>query len=286
MSVTILDGPLGTQLNAHGLETPAPLWSAAALRSHPQLVQRIHRAYADAGAQVHTANTFRTRRRSAGAQWRELAEEAIRLARAALPPGATLAGSIAPLEDCYRPDRSPPAPGAEHAELAAALAALGCDLLLCETFPHVGEGLAAVSAAVATGLPTWAAFTAGYRADLLTPGALAQAAREAEARGAQAVLVNCVPASQTLRYVRALADSGIQVPFGAYANAGHPTEGLGWVSTDDGPARYAALAQGWVDAGATLVGSCCGTGPDTIAALARCFQTHDAPTGSAGASAS
>lgn len=260
---------MGTQLNAHGLETPPPLWSAAALRSHPALVASLHRAYAAAGAQVHTANTFRTRRRSAGTEWHALAEKAVRIARASLPPSSTLAGSIAPLEDCYRPDLSPPESRAEHAELAQALAALGCDLLLCETFPHIGEGLAAVEAAVDTGLPVWAAFTAGYRADLLIPEELARAARLAEERGAVAVLVNCVPASQTLRYVRALADSGVQVPFGAYANAGHPTEGLGWARTDDGPERYAELAAEWVDAGATLIGSCCGTGPETIAALAR-----------------
>lgn len=272
MAIVLLDGPLGTQLNAHGLQTPAPLWSAAALRSHPELVQQIHRAYAAAGAQVHTANTFRTRRRSAGPHWGVLAEEAVRLAREALPPGAVLAGSIAPLEDCYRPDLSPPDPKPEHAELAGHLASLGCDLLLCETFPHVGEGLCAVEAAAETGCPTWAAFTAGYRADLMEPETLAAAARAAEARGASAVLVNCVPASQTLRYVRALADSGITVPFGAYANAGHPTEGLGWAPAEDGPRRYAELAAQWAGAGATLIGGCCGTGPETISAIAEVLQ--------------
>lgn len=275
MAVTLLDGPLGTQLSAHGVATPAPLWSAAALESHPALVRDLHRSYAAAGAQVHTANTFRTRRRAAGPRWRALAAAAIRLAREGLPPGSRLAGSMAPLEDCYRPDLSPPDPGPEHAELAQALAALGCDLLLCETFPHPGEALAAVEAAVATGLPTWASFTAGYRADLLTPAEIAAAARQAEARGASAVLVNCVPATETLRYVRALADSGITVPFGAYANAGHPDEGLGWEQErGDGPARYAELAASWADAGATLIGSCCGTGPQTTRALARRLSAH------------
>lgn len=269
MAIVLLDGPLGTQLNAHGLQTPAPLWSAAALRSHPELVQQLHREYAAAGAQVHTANTFRTRRRSAGADWASLAEAAVRLAREALPAGAALAGSIAPLEDCYRPDLSPSDPKPEHAELAAWLASLGCDLLLCETFPHVGEGLCAVEAAAETGCPTWAAFTAGYRADLMDPQTLAAAALAAAARGASAVLVNCVPATQTLRYIRALSDSGLTVPFGAYANAGHPTEGLGWSPSGDGASRYAELAVQWVAAGATIIGSCCGTGPETTAALAQ-----------------
>lgn len=272
MPITILDGPLGTALSARGIDTPAPLWSAAALTSHPEVVADIHRAHAMAGATLHTANTFRTTRRAAGPQWQALVQRAVSLARSVLPLGHRLAGSIAPLEDCYQPERSPPDPGAEHAMLADALVAAGCDLLLCETFPHVGEALAAVEAAAATRAEVWVSFTAGYRADLLTPDELADGARRAVERGATAVLVNCVPARETLRYLRPLAALG--VPFGAYANAGHPDDGLGWVSTDQGPSRYADIAQTWVDLGATLIGSCCGTSSQTTAELARRFSTQ------------
>ena len=270
MPITILDGPLGTELFARGIDTPAPLWSAAALSSHPEVVADIHRAHAVAGATLHTANTFRTTRRAAGPQWQALAQRAVSLARSVLPNGHRLAGSIAPLEDCYCPERSPPDPGAEHALLADALVAAGCDLLLCETFPHVGEALAAVEAAAATGAEVWVSFTAGYKADLLTPQEIAEGAHRAVERGARAVLVNCIPARETLRYLRPLAALG--VPFGAYANAGHPDDGLGWVSTDKGPARYADIAQTWVDLGATLIGSCCGTSPRTTAELSRRFS--------------
>ena len=83
------------------------------------------------------------------------------------------------MEDCYSPERSPLQPGAEHALLANALVAAGCDLLLCETFPHVGEALAAVEAAASTGAEVWVSFTAGYKADLLTPDEIAAGAREA-----------------------------------------------------------------------------------------------------------
>ena len=112
---------------------------------------------------------LRTQRRHAGPRWRALAERAVALCRQAVGPDRRVAGSLAPLEDCYRPDRSAPNPGPEHAELAQALAAAGVDLLLCETFPHRGEAVAAVRAAVATGLPTWVAFTAGPGADLASP---------------------------------------------------------------------------------------------------------------------
>ncbi|MFQ5749049.1 MAG: homocysteine S-methyltransferase family protein, partial [Planctomycetota bacterium] len=116
-SVTLLDGPMGTELAARGVATPLPAWSAAALRDAPEVVAAIHRDYAAAGAEVHTAATFRTRARNVGARWEELARLAVRLAREAMPPGARVAGSLAPLGDCYRPEESPPDPRPEHRAL-------------------------------------------------------------------------------------------------------------------------------------------------------------------------
>jgi S-methylmethionine-dependent homocysteine/selenocysteine methylase len=269
--IAILDGPMGTELGARGVATPAPLWSAEGLIHAPEVVAQIHRDYAAAGATVHTANTFRTKRRQAGDRWEELARLAVRIARGAVPSGHRVAGSVAPLEDCYRPDLSPADARPEHRELCRVLAAAGVDLLLCETFPHVGEALVAVEEAAATGLPVWVSFTAGPEADLLTPGEVLSGAREAVVRGASAVLVNCVPAARTLAYLERLGEVG--VPFGAYANAGSPAEGLGWGALESEAARlYLELARSWVNAGATIAGGCCGTGPRHIEALARHFR--------------
>lgn len=265
--VTLLDGPVGTELAARGIPTPLPQWSAWALAHYPEVVAAIHREYAAAGATVHTANTFRTKRRCFPDDWEELARRAVRLAREAVPPGQRVAGSIAPLEDCYSPWASPPDPRPEHRELAFVLADAGADLLLCETFPHVGEGLVALEEAVATGLPSWISFTAGPEANLLTPEQVHDAAQRARERGAAAVLVNCIPAARTLEFVQALAGAGL--PFGAYANAGAPDEEIGWRPAPLGAERYADLAERWVAAGAAIVGSCCGTGPEHIAALRR-----------------
>lgn len=270
MSILVLDGPMGTELGRRGVPLPEGVWSAWAIEHDPDEIVAIHAEYARAGATVHTTNTFRTRRRSYPDRWAALTAQAVGLARMGVPAGHRVAGSIAPLEDCYSPWLSPAEPRPEHREMARALAAAGVDLLLCETFPHVGEGLVAVEEAVATGLETWASFTAGPDADLLSPAELAAAARQAVARGARAVLVNCVPATATLAYVERLAELG--VPFGAYANAGHAAEGLGWERpTPDAAARYADLAASWVGRGASLVGGCCGTGPAHIAELRRRF---------------
>ncbi|MEZ4298593.1 MAG: homocysteine S-methyltransferase family protein [Polyangiaceae bacterium] len=268
--ITILDGPVGSLLPELSVATPAPLWSAAAIEGAPEVLRRVHTMYTSAGASVHTACTFRTNRRKAGPAWERLTREAVRIAREAVPEGQRVAGSLAPVEDCYRPDLSPADPRPEHREMARALAAAGVDLILCETFPHVGEAWVAVEEAVASGLPVWASFTAGPDATLLSPEDMESAARGAVARGAVAVMVNCTAASRTLPYVQALAAAlPAGVPFGAYANAG----GAGDWNAQDAEAveRYMACARAWVQAGATLVGSCCGTGPAHIAELAREF---------------
>jgi S-methylmethionine-dependent homocysteine/selenocysteine methylase len=270
-SPVVLDGPMGTELARRGIALPLePLraWSAAALETAPQVIAAIHREYVRAGATVHTANTFRCRPRAFGERWEELARLAVRIARASIPAGQRVAGSIGPLEDCYRPDLSPGvASRAGHAAMASALAAAGVDILLCETFAHPIEACAAVEAAAETGVETWVALTAGPDGSLMTPAAMRVAARACVDAGARAILVNCVAAGRTLVYVRELA--GLGVAFGAYANAGAEADGIGWGAADDprAAAAYASLATSWIDAGATLVGGCCGTGPAHIRAL-------------------
>jgi len=271
--ITLLDGPLGTELIARGVPIPPnPWWTAWALKHEPAAVSALHRDYARAGATVHTTCTFRTHRRNIGDEWESLAVKAVQLARSAAPSQHRIAGGIAPLEDCYRPDLSPGAQGREeHRELARLLASEGVDLLLCETFSHAEEALVAVEECAATGVETWVSFTSGPENNLLTVEDVVAGAKEAVQRGARAVLVNCIPASKTLPYVERL--TAIGVPYGAYANAGRSNEGLGRGEGDSGARAYADLAASWIKAGATLVGGCCGTGPAHIAELNRRLST-------------
>ncbi|MDP6410584.1 MAG: homocysteine S-methyltransferase family protein, partial [Planctomycetota bacterium] len=157
----------------------------------------------------------------------------------------------------------------EHARLARVLADEGCDLLLCESFPHVGEGWLAVEAAVSTGVETWCSFTPGWDASLLDASEVGAAARGAVERGAAAVLVNCLPIARGLEFVEALAGAlaGSGVAYGCYANAGVPDERIGWAPSAVAVEEHTAAAASWLAAGATLVGGCCGTGPEHIAAL-------------------
>ena len=267
--ITLLDGPLGTELEARGIPPAHDCWSATAIETAPDLITAIHRDYARLGATVHTANTFRTNRRASGSSWQERTEKAVSLTRNAIPKHHRVAGSMAPVEDCYRPDLSPGIQSeAEHREMAETLTNAGCDLLLCETFCHPEETLTAVRAAVACGIETWVALTAGPQANLISASTMAQLATLSVDQGAAAVLVNCTPAIDTLRFVKAVVESGINVPVGAYANAGSPDDDIGWRADDDlGFQTYANHAQEWVTAGASIIGGCCGTGPRHLAAL-------------------
>src|SRR6187549_3132918 len=98
---TILDGAMGTELIARGVELTEPAWSASALVSAPDVVRAIHREHALAGAAVHTADTFRTRPERLGPTWVRDLDRAVAIARGAVPREHRVAGSIGPIEDCY-----------------------------------------------------------------------------------------------------------------------------------------------------------------------------------------
>ncbi len=268
--ITLLDGPLGTELEARGIASAEDCWSAEAIETAPDMIAAIHQDYVQYGASIHTANTFRTNPRASGLLWRQRTLAAVALTQQAVPKHHRVAGSMAPVEDCYRPDLSPGVRSEpEHHEMAEALTKAGCDLLLCETFSLPEETITAAKAAVACELETWVALTAGPQANLMTPRGMAKLATKVADLGVQAVLVNCTPAADTLQFVEAILETGIPV-VGAYANAGSPNDKLGWrTDCDLGFKTYAKFAQSWINAGASIIGGCCGTGPGHLAAMNR-----------------
>jgi S-methylmethionine-dependent homocysteine/selenocysteine methylase len=268
MRPLVLDGPMGTELDRMGIPLMAPDWTAAAVADAPDAVAGLHRAYAALGADVLTAVTFRTQPHIRP-DWAPLLRRAVGLARAAAGPGQRVAGSLAPVADCYAPADSPADAARIHGPVARALAAAGADLLLCETFPHVGEGLIAVDCALQTGLPVWISFTAGPGGELLSPAALARGARAAADRGAEAVLINCTAALRIDPYVDALIDAvGGRAVVGVYANAGDPADGLGWGDPPGAAAAWAERAERHLARGVGIVGTCCGAPPAATGALA------------------
>ncbi len=280
--VTILDGATGTELERRGVDISLPLWSARALVTAPDVLAAVHRDYLDAGADAITANTFRTHHRTLACEpdapdATELTQTAVRIARAVRDehkPGALVLGSVAPLEDCYRPDLAPGADDCarEHAQLIETLIAAGVDRVLIETMNNLTETRAATHAARRFAPGRWivsfCTLTAAPPGTLLS-GEPIDAVLD-ELRDAWAVGVNCVAAPEVVRQVAFLREHlPDALSIIAYANIGYADDHGNWVPTDAvAPDRYAAYAASWVRAGASIVGGCCGTTPATIAAVA------------------
>jgi S-methylmethionine-dependent homocysteine/selenocysteine methylase len=274
----LLDAAMGTELQRRDADTKLPLWSAAALVRDPELVWTIHSDEVSAGADILTANTFRTHARSlakAGLAERsgELGALAVQLAhQAAAAPGRDIfvAGSLSPLEDCYRPDLVPDdaALAREHGAQARFLAEAGVDLILAETHNTIREAVAALRAAKATGLPVFVSLVTDGSGRLLSGESIADAARALLPLEPDALGVNCVPAARLAGDLAALAAAAPGVPLLAYGNLGLPDDSRGWAFTEElSPEEYAETARGWIERGARIVGGCCGTTPAHSRAL-------------------
>ena len=164
--ILLLDGATGTELDRRGIDVGLPLWSARAIIDAPDVLGEVHHAYLEAGAQVITANTFRTHRRSLekaglGSRAQRLTEQAVSIAieqRDLHAPAAGVYGSVSPLEDCYSPELCPPEADCrkEHGEMIRFLVDAGVDLVLVETMCSARETFAAIEAAREHAPDAWA----------------------------------------------------------------------------------------------------------------------------------
>ncbi len=278
--VLVGDGAIGTMLYAKGVAPEANFEHLNLVR--PELVLELHREYLDAGAQVIETNTFGANcaKLSAiglGAKVAEINRKGAQLARsAAADRDVFVAGSIGPLgrgkadlsagqiAECFRVQSS-------------ALAEGGVDLLILETFSELDELLAALAAAKETGLPVVAnlAFGEGGR---LPGGARAEdAAQRLAAAGADLVGANCGAGPlELLATVKRIA-AACSLPIAAYPNSGFPEYLEGRYIYRTTPEYFADRAEELVEAGASLVGGCCGTTPEHIRVMADRMQGRSAP---------
>jgi S-methylmethionine-dependent homocysteine/selenocysteine methylase len=275
----LLDGATGSELERRGVRAELPLWSSWALLEAPDVLRQLHAEYLEAGAEALTAATFRTQARALGAaglaeRAGELTALAVRLARDAVERAerpAFVLGSAAPLEDCYHPERVPAdaALAREHAAHARELVAAGVDAILIETMNTVREAVAAARAAREAGAELLVSFVCGSEARLLSGEPLAEALDALAPLAPLALGVNCLPPHEVTACLGPLRRTGR--PFLVYANL--TARG----GAEASPEGYAALALGWVRAGAAAVGGCCGSTPAHLAALGRRLREAEAP---------
>ena len=284
--VTLLDGGMGRELSRMGAPFRLPEWSALALMEAPELVRAAHDAFAAAGADVLTANSYALTPHHLGqarfeAQGQALADRAGRLAQSAARNGVRVAGSLPPLFGSYRPAAFDAGRALSVLQPLVAGLAPYADLWLVETTSSVAEMHAALDACARALRPIWVSYTVadgiGRRGPpaLRSGEAIDMAVAAALARGAEAILFNCSQAEAMLAAVEiATAVTGARAAVGVYANAFEPEPegvdtyaGISEMRADLGAAAYVTYAQRWARAGATVIGGCCGIGPGHIAAL-------------------
>jgi S-methylmethionine-dependent homocysteine/selenocysteine methylase len=294
----LLDGAMGTELVRRGVR-----WRKHGLLADADRVQQLHADYLAAGADVIRTNTFqlnpriylnvfrnRDHMRHIGAPGLaeltpKLLRTSVQVARQARARGGrenvAIAGVLAPLEHCFRPDLAPPfdVARAEQLELARVFAEEEVDLLLAESMNTIAEARAVADVARTVGLPIWISFVIGPEGELLSREPLAQAIAEVEKLGAQAVLVNCAPPAD-IGGALAKVKAATRLPFGGFAHIGRFSP-PSWkfeffpqfAETESWPPeRYAGEALRWREQGATILGGCCGTTPAHIATLRASLQ--------------
>jgi len=250
--VLLGSGAMGTELLRRGCIADRPLDELNLTR--PQLVLDLCREYVAAGADVIKTNTFLANAVHLGDaglhdRVREVNRIGAEIAREAAK-GAFVAGCVGPTGFIPGTDLS-----AVYEEQCAALAEGGCDLLILETFTTDDDLIHAYFAARATGLPVVCQMATG-NGRMITKFATDRGEPRADLVG-----VNCLPVGAALETVRRIGDF-TKVPRSAFPDGGMP----------DGPVPAASFAEGirrLVEAGARLVGGCCGAGPDHIRAAAK-----------------
>ena len=265
----LLDGGTGSNLLAAGMPrgTPTEDWILA----HPDVLQDLQRRYAEAGSQLICAPTFAASRFYRSDEIAPLVHRLVAVTRAALPDGCRIAGDVT---TAGKPDLPYEALLAGYREQIAALSDAGCDVILIETMMGLPETMAALEAARAVcDLPVLCSFSVSADGALYFGGDVFEAAQTLEALGADAVGVNCSSGpdhfASILRHLRTVTS----LPLIAKPNAGLPEiDDTGRAIYPMGAEAFGASMAKLLDAGATIVGGCCGTTPAHIAALNRVLR--------------
>jgi methionine synthase I (cobalamin-dependent) len=276
----LADGAMGTSLMGEGLPAgQAPdLWNV----DQPENVKRLHESFVDVGADIIVTNTFganrcRLKLDNAEDRTREINEAGARIARGVADAAGrpvVVAGSMGPTGEMLEPYGTLTGEEAESifAEQAQALAEGGTDVLWIETVFAFGELEAAVAAAASAGLPvvsTMTFDTVGRTMMGDTPEKATAFIQTLDPRpiafGANCGAGPSMLVDSVCRCRRSGSDTDVLI---AKGNCGIPQMTGGEIvysGNEETMARYARLAR---DAGARIVGGCCGTTPTHLKAIA------------------
>lgn len=283
----ILDGGMGRELERIGAPFRQPEWSALALIETPDLVLKAHQAFIDSGADIITTNSyavvpFHIGQEIFDAHGRDLITLSGKLAREAADAAegdVQVAGCIPPMFGSYQPELFDAEKAVGMLKTFFDAQAPFVDLWLAETLSSRTEAEAVCAAHAGRAEPLWLAYSLAE--DDPTHLRSGEAITDiitftVEETSAQALLFNCCAIEdieQAILAARAAVPSADDLMIGAYANAftkmgdDAANEELSDLRTEVTPAFYARYAKLWADAGADILGGCCGISPAHIKAL-------------------
>ena len=289
----ILDGGFGRELARRGAPFRQPEWSALALTEAPDIIKEVHLDFIRAGAEVITTNNYAVVPFHIGQdrfdkEVKDLVQVAINQAKLAVTESGQktlIAGCLPPLFGSYRADLFQADEAKQLAIPIIETLSPQVDFWLAETQSCIAEVETVHALLPDDGREFWVSFTLQdeihQEKPLLRSGeSIEQVAELLKRLNAHAVLFNCCQPEvilQAILEIKKLLPEHVQI--GAYANAFPPqnseataNDGLDEVRADLDPDLYLKFAQEWQAAGASLIGGCCGIGPEHISALSKFFK--------------
>ncbi|MEK3884420.1 bifunctional homocysteine S-methyltransferase/methylenetetrahydrofolate reductase [Paenibacillus sp. PL2-23] len=283
--ILIGDGAMGTYLYQMGFPVGVSYEEFNVLR--PDVIESVHRQYYEAGARVIETNTFSANAEKLSRHGLEHEMEAInragvRLARRAVGADAYVVGAIGSIRDGKLKNvRTARVVDAYERQMRVMLEE-GVDGLLLETFYDLSEmKLALRLARELTELPVICQFAVEDFGRTLDGVAVADAFAELQSLGADVVGFNCRSGPNGIMRAMDSASGSVPLPYSVYPNAGIPDYVDGTYTYSAGPDYFAECARKFADRGARIIGGCCGTTPEHVAAMAASLADYVPQPGAA-----
>jgi len=281
----VLDGGLATELERRGADLRDPLWSAKVLVEEPDAIRRVHEAYFEAGADVAISASYQATFEGLAGRGIErddaakLMQRSVELAREAAGGDRVVAASVGPYgamlgngaEYTGDYDRNEDELVEFHVPRLEALAEAGPDVFAVETIPSFVEARALARAlGRVPEIPSWVSFSCRDGRHVCDGTPIEEAVEVAAAAPSViAVGVNCTPPLHVERLVETISATTDR-PVVCYPNRGSFWDPMrkAWTDPPRQDARPPLRPLAWREAGASLIGGCCGTTPEDIAAIA------------------
>jgi len=281
--VVVLDGGLSTQLERHGADFSGRLWTGKALLEKPDVVERAHRDFVDAGAAIISTASYQVSRSGFSAEGLSASDADLALTRSVEIARAATAGTDVKVAASVGPYGATLHDGSEyrgnygvdegtlevfHRERIAVLAAATPDYFAVETIPEITEARALVAVlADFPEIPVWVSFSCGDDAHLVSGEPIEDAARAvAGLPQLVAIGMNCVPPENVAPLASRIA-SVTDTPIISYPNRGGQWDSATNTWSGQTPKTLAQWWPQWHAAGVSFVGGCCGHDATAIAQL-------------------